>query len=407
MTSKSIDDSYSTHHPLAAWHLLSSGAKALLVARMVNRLGGFSMAFLAVLLTEELHESVTTAGLIVSAFGIATIPSRLAGGWLLDRVGARHTIILGLIGCAATQLVLAAAGSTTFAVIGAVGLGLSYELIEPPTQALIADESDDRTRPALFGLLFVSMTIAAVAAGGVAAVVVGLDLRLLFVIDAFTCLVCAGVIRGFLPAGRSSDGAGAVSWPWRDRRLMALFGVSTVFTLIYMIMIFGLPLTVADRSIGLWVIGVDTAVSAVVAVCAQPLLRIDRLNANDGFLALTIGFVILAASIGLLAVAHTAALVIVVGVVGAIADVLLMGHLYALAARLAPAGATGRYLAVFGLSWGIATAFAPLIIGGTLTAYDGVPLWVGTALVTLVLAAVTPSLGAFFRHTSRLAVVGD
>lgn len=407
MTSESIDDGHGRLHPLAAWQGLTQGAKALLIARMVNRVGGFSMAFLAVLLTQTLHESVRTAGVIVAAFGLATIPSRLAGGWLLDRIGARCTILLGLIGCAATQLMLATAHSTPLAVLGAVGLGLSYELIEPPTQALVAEESDDRTRPAVFGLLFVSMTIAAVAAGAVASVVAGLDLRLLFVIDATTCLLCAAVIRGFLPPGRVGPTGTANGWPWRDRRLMVLFALSAVFTFIYMITVFGMPLTVADRGIGLWVIGANTAVSAIVAVLAQPLLRVERLNANDGFVALTVGFVILGVSIGGLAVAHTAVLVIAFGVVGSVADVLLMSHLYAQASRMAPAGAAGRYLAVFGLSWGIATTLAPLVIGATLTSYDGVPLWAGAALLTLVLAAVTPRVGSYLRHTLPVGVVAD
>nr|WP_281379675.1 MFS transporter [Flexivirga oryzae] len=373
---------------------------------MVNRVGGFSMGFLAVLLTDELHESVRAAGLIMAAFGLATIPSRLAGGDLLDRIGARTTIMLGLIGCAATQLLLAAAQSTATAAIGAVGLGLSYELIEPPTQALIAQESDDRTRPALFGLLFVSMSVAAVAAGAVAAVVAGWDLRVLFVIDAATCLGCAVVIRGFLPAHRVAlDDPGR--WPWRDRRLMRLFALATVFTLVYMITIFGVPLTVADRRIGLWVIGVTTAVSAVVSVVAQPLLRVGRLNASDGSAAMATGFVVMAVSCAVLAMAHGPLAVLVFGVLGAIADVLLMSHLYARAARLAPAGAAGRYLAVFGLSWGIATTVAPLVIGATLTVRDGVPLWLGTALVALTLAVLAPRVGAAPRHTSAGAVVAD
>lgn len=392
--------------PFDAWHRLSRGAKALLVARMVNRVGGFSMAFLAVLLTETLHESVRTAGVIVAAFGLATIPSRLAGGWLLDLIGARRTILVGLIGCATTQFVLVAAHSTAVATIGAVGLGLSYELIEPPTQALVAQESDDRTRPAVFGLLFVSMTIAAVAAGGVAAVVAGWDLRVLFAIDAVTCLACAGVIRGFLPAGRArSETTGG--WPWRDRKLMTVFAVATAFTLVYMITIFGLPLTVADRGIGLWVVGVNTAVSAIVSVLAQPLLRVERLNEHDGFIAMTTGFVLLAAAIAVLAVAHTAMAVVAFGVLAAVADVLLMSHLYALASNLAPQGAVGRYLAVFGLSWGIATTVAPLVIAATLTLHGGVPLWLGSAAVALALAVAAGWMGVAARHTSTGVVVGD
>lgn len=390
--------------------MLSRGAKGLLVARMVNRVGGFSMAFLAVLLTEELHESVRTTGIIVAAFGLATIPSRLAGGWLLDAMGARPTILLGLIGCATTQFVLAAAHSAAVAVVGAVGLGLSYELIEPPTQAMIAAESDDDTGPALFGLLFLSMTIAAVGAGGVAAIVAGWDLRMLFVIDAVSCLLCAAVIRWFLPARDVGHTTKSAAKPWQDRRFLAVFGVSTIFTLVYMIIVFGMPLTVADRHLGLWVIGVTTASSAIVAVLAQPLLRVDTLNRDGGHRAIAVGFVGVALSITCIAVAHSAALVLLSGVIGAVADVLLMSHFYAQVSRLAPEGAAGRYLAMFGVSWGIATTVAPLVIGALLTVGDGIALWLGTAAVALLLAWIAPAMSRLVnmpRHTSEVVVVGD
>lgn len=368
------------------------------------------MAFLAVLLTEELHESVRTAGVIVAVFGMATIPSRLAGGWLLDAIGPRPTILLGLIGCATTQFVLAAAHSAAVAVVGAVGLGLSYELIEPPTQAMIAAESDDDSGPALFGLLFVSMTVAAVGAGGVAAVVAGWDLRMLFVIDAVSCLLCAVVIRGFLPARDVGHATKSAAKPWQDRRFLAVFGVSTMFTLVYMVIVFGMPLTVVDRRLGLWVIGISTALSAVVAVLAQPLLRVDVLNRDGGHRAIAAGFVDVALSVTCLAVAHSVVFVLLSGVVGAVADVLLMSHFYAQVSRLAPEGAAGRYLAMFGISWGIATTVAPLVIGGLLTVGDGLPLWLGTAAVAGLLAGVAPAMSRLVndpRHTSELAVVGE
>lgn len=390
--------------------MLSRGAKGLLIARMVNRVGGFSMAFLAVLLTQELHESVHAAGIIVAAFGMATIPSRLAGGWLLDAIGPRPTILFGLIGCATTQFTLAAASTTAMAIVGAVGLGLSYELIEPPTQAMIAAESNDDNGPALFGLLFVSMTVAAVGAGGVAAIVAGWDLRMLFVIDAVSCLLCAAVIRALLPARAARHTTASEARPWRDQRFLAVFGVSTIFTTVYMVIIFGMPLTVADRRIGLWVIGVTTALSAVVAVLAQPLLRVDALTRGGGHVAITVGFVGLTLSVGCIAIAHSAVFILLSGAVGAIADVLLMSHFYAQVSRLAPEGAVGRYLAMFGISWGFATTVAPLVIGAFLDVGDGVPLWLGTAAVALVLAGVAPAMSRLVndsRHTSGLVVVGD
>lgn len=371
--------------------------RALLIARMVNRIGGFSMAFLAVLITRELSATVQTAALIVAAFGLASIPSRLAGGWLMDRSGPRVTILLGLVGCALAQLAIAVAPTVPLAAGGAVVLGLAYELIEPPTQALIAEQGDDRTRSALFGLLFLSMTIAAVAAGGIAAVVAGWNLRLLFGIDALTCLICAAVVRGFLPPGERRKAAPVAARPWRDGRFLAVFALASVFTVIHMIVVFGLPLSVSERGIGLWVIGVHTVVTAVVAVAAQPLLRSPRLNRYGGTVGVAVGLLLIAGAIAVLAGAYRPWPVLASGVLAAVGEVLVMSHLYAWAARLAPAGAAGRYLALFGVSWGVATAVAPLLLGAWLPVGGGVGLWLATAIATALLAAVTPLLHRWVR----------
>jgi len=380
------------------WTSLPRPAQALLLARMVNRVGGFSMAFLAVLMTDRLGTSVATAGAVVATFGVMTIPSRLAGGALLDRIGARPTILWGLVGCAIAQLVLAAANGVAMAVVGALLLGLAYELIEPPTQAMIADVSDHQTRPALFGLLFASMTVAAVLAGGVAALVAGIDLRLLFVIDALTCMACAAVVVVFLPRGRRQvPGAEAsVAGPWRDRRLW-LVGVSGIlFTTVYMIAVIGQPVTVSERGVGLWVVGVTTVVAAVVAIASQRLLRLGWLNAHWGFRAMAMGYLIMGAGFAVVAFSHSPTPFLVGGALMSVAEVLLMGHLYAVVSGLAPDQARGRYLAVFGLTWGVATIAAPLVVGWLLP-LNGHWLWLGGAVVCVLLAAWQPMLSRLLR----------
>lgn len=372
--------------------------KVVIGARMVNRVGGFSMAFLAVLLTESLRASEATAGWIVAAFGLATIPSRLAGGFLLDRIGPRSTILLGLTGCAAAQLGLAAAGSLRTAIVAAVVLGLAYELIEPPTQSMVADSCDDSVKPAMFGLLFFSMTIAAVLAGGIASAVAGFDLRLLFVIDAVTGLACACVIRILLPGATTAylvSQAGATgSWPWRDRRMRLLLASGTAFTVLSMMAVFGVPLTVAERHLGLWAIGASSVVGALVAAFAQRLLRSERLNARGGIPAMTLGMKLFAVSLGMVAGAWNPWLLMAAAVVSAIADVLVMGHLYAAVARLAPAGSSGRYLAVFGLSWGVATTAAPILLSQGIHRWGTTRFWELASCAAMVLALAQPTVGS-------------
>lgn len=93
------------------WQDLPRPVQILVVARFVNRLGAFSMPFLAVLLVQEHGSSPGVAGLVVASFGVATIPSRLLGGRLVGAVGAKRTVVTGLVGTAGSQLVLAMAPS--------------------------------------------------------------------------------------------------------------------------------------------------------------------------------------------------------------------------------------------------------------------------------------------------------
>ena len=73
---------------VTTWRSLPPTVWLLVVARAVNRLGAFTLPFLSVTLVAEQGASVAQAGFLLAAFGVATIPSRLLGGRLSDRVGA-------------------------------------------------------------------------------------------------------------------------------------------------------------------------------------------------------------------------------------------------------------------------------------------------------------------------------
>ena len=118
--------------------------RVLILARCVNRLGGFSMAFLGVLLVRDLDAGPAGTAVALTCFGLATIPSRILGGHLADAWGHRPTMLVGLVGCAAAQLVIAAAPGATWALVGAVLLGLAYEVIEPPSR--LTHRARTRTR---------------------------------------------------------------------------------------------------------------------------------------------------------------------------------------------------------------------------------------------------------------------
>ncbi|MET7311596.1 MFS transporter [Streptomyces sp. NPDC005571] len=369
----------------------------LIAARAINRLGAFSLSFLTVLITTRFGASVATARLISAAFGLATIPSRLAGGRLSDRIGRRRTIVFGLVGCAVAQVGIAAADSLAVAAGFAVLLGLVFELYEPPSQAMIADAVGTTDRVRAYSLMNAALAAAGMGAGLLAASLGRWDLRWLFVADATTCLICALAVRVALPADlpaahRLSEETAEVA-PWRDRALMVMLASGTLFALIYLQIMIMLPLSLGQRGLQPADAGLLLTASALTIVAGQPLLRWKLVSALPTAAGFTSGYALLTLGLAGYAVAHTLGFFLAATVVWSLGDLLLMGRAYALVAALAPPAGTGRYMAAYGTSWGIAGIAAPLA-GTQLLQHAGVTtLWITMATACLALSAIQPAIG--------------
>ena len=299
------DDSADTSDDGRSRALLPRPVRALVAARAVNRLGAFALPFTAAILVEDFGTSVTTAGLVVASFGVATIPSRLAGGVLADRWGRRPTMLLGLVGCAVAQLAFAASPTLLAAAVSVTLLGLVFVLYEPPIQAIVADLCPAEQRPRAYSLLGTALAVAGVAAGLLAAVLGTFDLRWLLVADAVSCLAAAGMVAVVVPAGGAAAAAGADvpgGSPWRDRRLLLMWLAGTGFATLYMQAMVGLPLTLLERGLPAGRMGWLLAVSALVMVVAQ---RATRGWSPPPFRAMAVGYVLLAAGMGLAGLAGT------------------------------------------------------------------------------------------------------
>ena len=364
--------------------------RVLVIARAVNRLGAYTLPFLSVILVQRFGASVVQAGWLLSAFGLATIPSRLFGGRLADVVGLRATMVFGLVGTAVAQLALAAAPSLVVAGTVAVVLGLVFEVYEPPSQALLADVTNDAQRPVAYGLMAGAMAAAGMVAGLLAAVVAGFDLRWLFVVDATTCLACAVLVGATLPAGPPAADRPRASAGWRDRRLLVMLAAGTVFAVVYLQITIALPLTLVARDLPVARTGLLLTVSAATIVLAQPLLRPRLLGRLDDFAAMTGGYVLLAGGLFATGLARSVPGFAAATVLWSLGDLVLLGRAYAVVAALVPAGRRGGYLAAYGTAWGVAAVVAP-VVGTGLLVYGGPALlWSVLALLCLVLAAVQP-----------------
>jgi MFS family permease len=378
----------------------------LATARAVNQLGAFSLAFLTVLMCRGLGASLAAAGAVSAMFGLATIPSRLLGGRLADRLGRRRTILTGLGACAVAQLGVAAAPDLAVAAGCAVLLGFAFELYEPPSQAMIAEATAPDKRAAAYALLTTALAVGNMGAGLVAAAVGRSNLRWLFVVDAATCLACALIVYLGLPVDRQAspppaharqdncprDGMRKGPSPWRDRALLAMTASGTVFAIVYMLMLVALPLSLAADGFDPADAGFVMAAGTLALVLGRPLLRTKPLASVSHPIAAAGGFILMGAGLAGYAVAHSLPAFFAPTVAWSIGNLLLTGRAFAVVTALAPPGGTARYLAVYGLSWGVATVAAPVLATQVIGSFGCSALWAASSALCLVMAAVQPWL---------------
>jgi MFS family permease len=376
---------------------LPGRVRLLVAARAVNQLGAFSLAFLTVLLSRGFGASLAAAGAVSAGFGLATIPGRLLGGRLADRLGRRRTILIGLVGCAAAQLGIATAPDLAVAAGCAVLLGLAFELYEPPSQAMIADAVPAEARASAYALLTTALAVGNMGAGLVADLVGRSDLRWLFVADAASCLACALLIRLALPADqpsetRADDGTEPGCSPWRDKALLMMTAGGTVFALIYMLMLVALPLSLGADGMNPASAGLVMTVSTLALVLARPVMRARRLADLPTTAAFAAGYLLMAGGLAGYAAAHTLVALLAPTVAWSLGNLLLTGRAFAVVTASAPPGATARYLAVYGLSWGFATVAAPVLATWLIGAFGPGTLWTAMAAGCLAMAVAQPAL---------------
>jgi MFS family permease len=169
-------------------------------------------------------------------------------------------------------------------------------------------------------------------------------------------------------------------------------GAGTIYALVYMLLLVSLPLSLTVDGLNPANAGLIMTVATVTLVLARPALRTRPLAALSPGAAFTAGYLLLAAGLAGYTFAHTLPALLAPTALYSLGNLLLMGRALAVVSELAPPGATARYLAVYGLSWGFATMLAPLLSTWLIGAFGPGTLWAAMATLCLVMAVAQPRL---------------
>jgi MFS family permease len=350
----------------------------------VNRLGAAVGPFLALYLTGERDVGTAEAGLVLTAFGLGQALSQPVGGALADRIGRRPTMVASLVGAAALLLVVGAVQTLPALAVSVLAYGFLLDLVRPALQAAVADVVPEQDRVRAYALNFWAINLGFSVAVPLGGWLAERGYWWLFGLDAATTLAFAAVVvlrvPETRPERRPDELPGSMRMVLRDRLLLALVVCVVGQAAVYLQAYSTLPIVIDGDGLGAAGYGLVLGLNGVLIVAVQPLLLGVLARRDRGHLLLVAG-VLQGGGIALHGLAGSLSGHMAAVVVWTVGEVMQAGLLAGLVAGLAPAHVRGRYLGVFGASFGIAAFVAPLAGTQALDRLGEPALWGGCAVV--------------------------
>ncbi|HET9599911.1 MAG TPA: MFS transporter [Anaeromyxobacteraceae bacterium] len=381
-----MSDARATNPPLPAsfW--------ALWTGLLVNRAATFVVPFLGLYLVRDRGLSAAVAGQIMALYGLGSALSGPLGGALADRIGRKPTMLLGLLSSAAAVVGLAVARPPLVLAALTFASALLGETYRPAAHAAVADlvvAPAERRRA--FGLVYwavnLGMALGLLAAGLVAE----RSLLALFLADAATSVLCAGLVLWRVPESRP---AGAEHDPvlagmarvFRDGTYVTFLGLTVLGLAVFCQWQLALPLDLAAHGIGPAAFSWLMAFNCGGVVVLQPLLGRRLRTVDSGWLLAASAF-LTGLGFGVNLWGGHLAVYVAGTLLWTLAEVVGFPCASSLVAELAPPELRGRYQGAYAMTWGAALMLSPLTAGAVLERWGAAAVWGGCLALGAALAA--------------------
>jgi MFS family permease len=339
---------------------------------LVNSAGsGMVWPFLTIYVRQLLHVPLTTVTLLFTFNSVAGLVAMSFVGPAVDRFGRKRAMVLGL---AANCLVLFsmslaqswAAWAVLMALWGALG-----PLYRVGADAMVADLTEPERRAGAYSLLRVAGNLGFAIGPAVGGFITSASYTFAFYVASgaqafFAALVGRGT-RETLPRGAqtSVDSRRGYGPVLRDRRFLAFCAVYTLATMPSALMMMLLAVYAKENfRMPESQYGFIMATNATMVVLFQ--YAVTRASSPHRPLnVLAFGALLYGIATGSVALGSSFWGFWISMVILTVGELLLAPTGTAFAANLAPADMRGRYMGLYGLSWGVSFGIAP-VIGGWL-----------------------------------------
>jgi predicted MFS family arabinose efflux permease len=378
------------HLPRTVWLIQCGG--------LVNSFGnGMAFPFIVIYLHNVRGVSFAAAGAALAVGGVAALAAGVGAGTLVDRIGGRNTLLLGLLQQSAAFALFPLIREPWHAVALLSLEGAGTACFWPGQSTLLTRIAPADARSSAFSVQRITMNLGLGLGGLVGGLIAttsdASSFTKLFLLDAATFFVFVGVlstIREPAPPEGEHEEAGGYRAVVRDRNFLALLVLNVLFVAVgYEVFALLPPFAknyagVSERWVGMIWLANTVAVVLVQLPVAKALegrrrmLALALMNAIWAVASL----VVLAAG-GLLSGTSAALVLVTAGVVFGVGETLQAPTQPPLVADLAPDRLRGRYFALGSMSWSVGGILGPAV-GGALLGWHPLAVWPTASAVCVV-----------------------
>jgi MFS family permease len=386
-------------YPLPFW--------VLMLGSFIDRLGGSLLfPFFALYITDRFGVGMVEVGVLFTIFSITSIVGGVLGGALTDKLGRRYMLLFGLVTSGLSSLLMGYIGNLHVFYALAAFVGLLSNAGGPAQQAMIADLLPEEKRAQGFALHRVIFNLAVTIGPALGGLIAARSYYALFVFDAVSSFITAIIVYLVIPETKPAleegqkeesltQSMGGYQHVFKDGLYMAFLFISIIVTIVYVQMNTTLSVYLRDvHGLGPNYYGYILSLNAGMVVVFQFWIT-RKLKNLAPMVLMAVGTLLYAIGFGMYGFGSTFLWFALAMVVITVGEMVLAPEGTALVARFAPTHMRGRYMAIFGFTWGIAFALGPLSAGFVMENYDPRWVWWGSFIIGAI-----GTLGYFALHTA-------
>ena len=370
----------------------------ILFGGMLINAAGASMVwpFLTIYVRQHFDVPLTTVGLLLSLNSVVGLLATFVAGPVADRFGRKGVMLWSLFSSSLVFIIMIGADSLLLWAALMAARGAFNPLFRVGSNAMVADLISSERRSGAYALLRTSsnlgMSIGPAVGGFIAAVSYSWTFFIAGVAGFLFALLIFFLVTETLSQSESRSeafqplSAGSYERLLGDRPFLAFCGLSTLAVIPASLMMVLLPVY-AKEQFGVMEnqYGFIMTTNALMVVLLQ--YAVTRLTGRHRPLAiLALGALFYGLGVGSVACGRGFVAFVLSMVVVTIGEMMLIPTSTTLTANMAPSDMRGRYMGVFGLTWGLGMGIGP-VFGGYLNDHVApVAIWHGGLVIGLAAA---------------------